>query len=331
MIRIGILGCGRIGNVHASSVVQTPGAKLVSVADAVPEAAAACAERFNVEVRTIDQIIDATDIDAVVIATSSPTHFDFIHRIASAKKAIFCEKPIDMSSDRVRACIAAVEAANVPFMTAFNQRFDPHFATLQRRLAAGEIGSLETVSITSRDPAPPPVAYLKGSGGIFRDMMIHDFDLARFLLNEEPLTVYAVGSALIDPAIREAGDVDTAVVVLTTASGKICQITNSRRATYGYDQRLEVHGSKGMLRVSNVHEAQVECATSNGFTMPVAKPFFLERFGPAYLAEMQHFVQCVEKGSIPNPTATDGLHAQLIADAAAISLESGEPVKIKYA
>ncbi|GLO55040.1 inositol 2-dehydrogenase [Pseudomonas putida] len=330
MIRIGILGCGRIGNVHASSLVKIPNAKLVAVADAMPEAATACAERFNVEVRTIDQIIDAPDIDAVVIATSSPTHFDFIHRIASAKKAIFCEKPIDMSSERVRACIATVEAANVPFMTAFNQRFDPHFATLQRRLAAGEIGSLETVSITSRDPTPPPLEYLKGSGGIFRDMMIHDFDLARFLLDENPVTVYAVGSALINPNIREVGDVDTAIVVLTTASGKICQITNSRRATYGYDQRLEVHGSQGMLRVSNVHETQVECATSNGFTMPVAQPFFLERFGPAYLAEMHHFIECIEKGCAPHPTATDGLNAQLIADAAAASLQSGKPITIKY-
>ncbi|WP_223507686.1 MULTISPECIES: inositol 2-dehydrogenase [unclassified Pseudomonas] len=330
MIRVGILGCGRIGNVHAASLLQIPSAKLVAVADAVPEAASTCAKRFNVEARSVEDIIYGADIDAVIIASPSPTHFDLIHAVADAKKPIFCEKPIDMSSERVRLCIAKVEAEGVPFMTAFNQRFDPHFGALQQRLASGEIGNVETVTITSRDPAPPPIEYLKGSGGIFRDMMIHDFDLARFLLGENPTRVFATGSALVDPAVREVGDVDTAVAVLMTKSGKICQISNSRRATYGYDQRLEVHGSEGMLRVSNVHESLVESATNTGFSMPVAKPFFLERFGPAYLAEMQHFINCITNGIAPTPNANDGLCAQLIADAATESLARGEPVDINY-
>lgn len=330
MLRIGVLGCGRIGNVHAASVVQIPSAKLIAVADAIPAAAQACANRFNVEARSIQDLISANDIDAVVIATSSPTHFEFIHAVADAGKPIFCEKPIDMSSDRVRQCIEKVAAAGVPFMTAFNQRFDPHFGALQKRLAAGEIGELESVSIISRDPSPPPRDYLKGSGGIFRDMMIHDFDLARFLLNENPTRVFATGAALIDPSIKELHDVDTAVALLMTQSGKICQISNSRRASYGYDQRLEVHGAKGMLRVKNVHENQVESATSLGFTLPVAKPFFLERFGPAYLAEMEHFISCISTGTSPTPNAKDGLIAQLIADAATESLALGQPVDINY-
>ena len=330
MIRIGILGCGRIGNVHAASIVQIPSAKLIAVADAIPAAAEACANRFNVEARSIQNLISASDIDAIVIATPSPTHFEFIHAVADAGKPIFCEKPIDMSSYRVRQCIAKIAAAGIPFMTAFNQRFDPHFATLQKRLAAGEIGELESVSIISRDPLPPPRDYLKGSGGIFRDMMIHDFDLARFLLNENPTRVFATGAALIDPSIKELHDVDTAVALLMTKSGKICQISNSRRASYGYDQRLEVHGAKGMLRVTNVHENQVESATSLGFTTAVAKSFFLERFGPAYLAEMEHFVSCISTGTSPIPNAEDGLIAQLIADAATESLAVGQPVDISY-
>ncbi|UDU83403.1 inositol 2-dehydrogenase [Pseudomonas sp. HN2-3] len=330
MLRVGILGCGRIGNVHAASLMQIPSAKLVAVADAISAAADTCASCFNAEARTIEGIIRAEDIDAVVIATPSPTHFDLIHALADAGKPIFCEKPIDMSSARVRQCLAKVSSAGVPFMTAFNQRFDPHFGALQKRLAAGEIGQLETVTITSRDPAPPPVEYLKGSGGIFRDMMIHDFDLARFLLNENPIRVFATGSSLVDSAVKDVGDVDTAIALLMTKSGKICQISNSRRASYGYDQRIEAHGSKGMLRVTNVHESQVESATSSGFTMPVAKPFFLERFGPAYLAEMEHFIHCISNGTPPTPNAADGLFAQVIADAAAESLASGQPVDIKY-
>lgn len=328
MVRFGILGCGRIGQVHASSIQHIVNAKLVAVADASSEAAQACAERFGAEVRGVSDLVSAADIDAIVIATSTNTHYDMIHLAAAERKAIFCEKPIDLSSEKVRICIKTVEDAGVPFMTAFNQRFDPHFGALQRRVAEGEIGDVEIVSIVSRDPAPPPISYLKGSGGLFRDMMIHDLDMARFVLGEEPTKVFAVGSTLVDPAIEAVGDVDTAAVILTTASGRICQISNSRRATYGYDKRLEVHGSKGMLRAMNILENSVESATSGGFTVAKAEAFFLERFGAAYLAELQHFVDAVLKGQKPIPGAHDGLRAQLIADAATQSRTEGRPIEI---
>lgn len=328
MVRFGILGCGRIGQVHASSVQRIASARLVAVADASPEAARVCGERFGAEVRDVSAIVSATDIDAVIIATSTNTHYDMIHLAAGARKAIFCEKPIDLSAEKVHLCIKAVAEAGVAFMTAFNQRFDPHFGALQRRVAEGEIGDVETVSIISRDPAPPPVSYLKGAGGLFRDMMIHDLDMARFVLAEEPTRVFAVGANLVDPAIGQVGDVDTAAVILTTASGKICQISNSRRTTYGYDKRLEVHGSKGMLRAANVVQNSVESATSSGFTTARAEAFFLERFGAAYLAELQFFVDAILEGTKPKPDAQDGLRAQLIADAATQSWTEGRPIEI---
>lgn len=328
MLNIGLLGCGRIGAVHAASIARLDGAQVTAVSDAVSAAAEALAARTGAQVLDSADLIASADVDAVVIGTPTDTHYDLIHAAAKAGKAIFCEKPIDMSADRIRACIAAVEAAGVPFMTAFNRRFDPNFAHLQARLAAGDIGQAEIVTILSRDPSPPPVSYVKSSGGIFRDMMIHDLDLARFLLGEEPTTVFAVGSALVDPEIGAAGDADTAAVTLTTASGKICQISNSRRATYGYDQRIEVHGASGMLRAANVQEHTVETATAEGFATAPAKHFFLERYEAAYLAEMAHFVTSVRDGTPPSPGITDGLRAQMLADAATRSWETGQPVTL---
>lgn len=328
MLAIGLLGCGRIGQVHARSVAQNEGARVVAVADAFAEPAEALAARTGAQVRDTLALIESDDVDAVVIGTPTDTHFDLIHAAAAAGKAIFCEKPVDMSSERIRDCIDAVNAAGVPFLTAFNRRFDPNFANLQARLRSEEIGDVEIVTILSRDPAPPPVSYIESSGGIFRDMMIHDFDMARFLLGEEPVRVFATGAALVDPAIGEAGDVDTAAVVLTTASGKICQISNSRRATYGYDQRVEVHGSKGMLRAGNVLETTVEMAGSAGFTRAPAQNFFLERYEAAYRAEMAHFIESVREGRSPSPGIHDGLRAQMLADAAAQSLVTGAPVDL---
>ena len=251
MITVGLLGCGRIGQVHARSLARAKGAKLVAVADAVADAAGALAATSGAEVRDAEDIISAADIDAVIVATPTTFHYDQVHALADEGKAIFCEKPIDLSSERAAECQARVEAAGVPFMTAFNRRFDPQFAMLQRSLRDGAIGETEIVVITSRDPSPPPVSYIEQSGGLFRDMMIHDLDMARFLLGEEPVEISAAGSCLVDPAIGAAGDVDTAVVTLKTASGRLCQINNSRRATYGYDQRIEVHGAKGMLQAAN--------------------------------------------------------------------------------
>jgi len=325
---IGILGCGRIGQVHASSVGMTSGGRVVAVSDAIEKAAANLASSCGAEVRSTDEIIASDDIGAVVIGTPTDTHYDLIHAAAAAGKAIFCEKPVDMSADRIRDCIKAVEAAGVPFMTALNRRFDLNFANVASRIRAGEIGEVEIVTILSRDPSPPPISYIKTSGGLFRDMMIHDLDMARFLLGEEPVSVFAVGSSLVDAEIGAAGDVDTAAVTLTTEGGKICQISNSRRATYGYDQRIEVHGSKGMLRAANVLENTVESATEAGFRSAPAKHFFLERYSGAYRAEMHHFIDAVATGNMPSPSIVDGLKAQLLADAAALSLKEGQPVRV---
>ncbi|MEL6207265.1 MAG: inositol 2-dehydrogenase [Pseudomonadota bacterium] len=329
MIRIGILGCGRIGQVHAASIDRLRSrAKLVAVADARPEAAQALAAAHGAQPRETAALIASPDIDAVVIGTPTDTHFDLIHAAAAAGKAIFCEKPIDLDTGRVRGCIATVEAAGVPFMTAFQRRFDPSFALLETRLRAGAIGAVEMVALTSRDPAPPPLDYIRSSGGLFRDMMIHDLDMARFLLAEEPVQVFAAGSCLVDPEIASAGDIDSAAVTLTTASGRICQISNSRRAVYGYDQRVEVHGAAGMLVATNQPENLVEEAGPDGFRRAPNRHFFLERYSEAYLREMEHFIDALESGSPPSPSIEDGLRAQLLADAAARSLREAQPVRL---
>ena len=328
MVRIGILGCGRIGQVHAKSLQRIQNAHLTAVADAFAQTAKDLAQKTGAMVMHAQDLIDSPDVDAVIICTPTDTHYDLIHAAAKAGKAIFCEKPVDMSADRIRDCMAVVAKHNVPFLTAFNRRFDPNFANVQARIVAGDIGSVELVTILSRDPSPPPVSYIKSSGGIFRDMMVHDLDMARFLLGQEPVQVFAVGSSLVDPDIGQAGDVDTAAVTLTTATGQICQISNSRRATYGYDQRIEVHGSKGMLRAENMLENQVEIATEAGFKRAPTLNFFLERYETAYLKEMTAFVAGVASKSDLTPNISDGLRAQLLADAAALSLETGQPVKV---
>lgn len=328
MIRIGLLGCGRIGQVHARTLRGIDDARIVAVSDALPEAAQAMAKATGAEVRETDAILSAGDIDAVVIGTPTTTHFAQIEAATKAGKAIFCEKPVDMSVDNIRTLMAGIEATGVPFFTAFNRRFDPNFAALQARLRAGEIGAVELIQITSRDPAPPPIGYIKTSGGLFRDMMIHDFDMARFLMGEEFISLHAVGSSLVDPEIGKAGDVDTAAVTLTTASGRICQISNSRRASYGYDQRIEVHGQRGMLRAENMLETTVESATAEGFKRAPTLHFFLERYEAAYAAEMRAFIAAIAAGDAPNPSIRDGLQAQILADAAARSCETGHSVML---
>lgn len=327
MLSIGLLGCGRIGQVHARSLERIASARLTAVADFLPDAAQQLAASTGAEVRSADAIIAATDIDAVIVATPTTLHYEQIHALADAGKAIFCEKPIDLSSERAAECKAAVEKADVPFLTAFNRRFDPNFAHLQAQLRAGVIGATELIVITSRDPSPPPATYIAQSGGLFRDMMIHDLDMARFLLGEEPVEVFATGSCLVDPEIGAAGDIDTAAVTLKTASGKIAMINNSRRATYGYDQRIEVHGSKGMLKAANALEHLVEHAGAEGFTSAPNKHFFLERYEAAYRAEMETFVAMVTNGVANGPGIADGVAAQRLADAAALSHETRQPVR----
>lgn len=262
--RFGLLGAGRIGKVHARAIASNPSARLVAVADAVEQAARDLAANYGSEVRTIDEIEKALDVDAVVICTPTDTHADLIERFARAGKAVFCEKPIDLDAKRVEACLAVVEETGATLMVGFNRRFDPHFAAVRKAIDDGAIGKVEQVVITSRDPGPPPLDYIPRSGGIFRDMTIHDFDMARFLLGEEPATVSATASVLVDKKIGEIGDFDTVSVLLTTASGRQAVITNSRRATYGYDQRIEVHGSEGMVAAENQRPVSIEVANGMG-------------------------------------------------------------------
>ncbi|WP_299150777.1 inositol 2-dehydrogenase [uncultured Tateyamaria sp.] len=330
MINIALLGCGRIGQVHARSLMGMEGAQVAAVADAMPAAAEALAKRTGAPVMSVADIMAAADIDAVVIGTPTTTHYDLIHTAARAQKAIFCEKPIDLNSERIKDCLAVVDTNAVPFFVAFNRRFDPNFQTLQAQIAAGKIGEVEMVTILSRDPSPPPIDYIKTSGGLFRDMMIHDLDMARFLLGEDPVEVFTHAACLVDPAIGAAGDVDTAMVSLRTASGKLCQISNSRRATYGYDQRIEVHGQTGMLRADNVLTSTVEISNADGFRRAPTEPFFLERYADAYRAEMAHFVDVLTTGKPANPSGVDGFKAQVMADAAQASHDSGTPQKLVF-
>ncbi len=328
-MRFGLLGAGRIGQIHGRSVAAHKSASLAAITDVDAKAVAALAQETGASVaKSAADIIADKSIDAVLICTPTDTHADLIEQAAKAGKAVFCEKPVDLSADRVRACLKVVAETKAPLMIGFNRRFDPSFASLQQRLAAGEIGKAEIVTILSRDPGPPPVSYITRSGGLFRDMMIHDLDMARFLLGEEPVEVSALASCLVDPEIGKAGDIDTAVVTLRTASGKLAQISNSRRATYGYDQRIEVHGSGGLLRAHNLHATTVERANAQGFNSDPVLHFFLERYLPAYRAEMDSFITGVTAGKPLNPSGEDGLKALLLADAAEASMKSGKTVKV---
>jgi myo-inositol 2-dehydrogenase/D-chiro-inositol 1-dehydrogenase len=327
-MRFGVIGAGRIGKIHGGNIARRADSSVALAADADAGAAEALAAATGAKVGSVDEILAAKDIEAVAICSPTDTHADLIERAAKAGKAIFCEKPVDLSADRVRACLEVVKAHKAKLMIGFNRRFDPNFASLRQRIAQGAIGRVEIVQITSRDPGPPPIAYIARSGGLFRDMMIHDFDMARFVLGEEPVSVSAFGSALVDPAIGEAGDVDTAVVILQTKSGKVAEISNSRRATYGYDQRVEAHGSDGMVAATNIRETTVEHAGAHGFTADKVLNFFLERYEAAYRHELDAFVTAATSGSEPQPSGEDGLQALLLADAAYQSWKTGQTVKL---
>lgn len=328
MIRIGLLGAGRIGNVHAQTITAHPRSELAALSDVYEANALALAQEFGCEVRTSGEIIGDPSINAVLIATSTDTHSDFIEAAAEAGKVVLCEKPVDLSLDRAMACRASVGPKSTEIMIGFNRRFDPSFGALKASLDAGEIGKAELLSITSFDPAPPPIEYVKVSGGLFRDMMIHDFDMANFLMGEVPVTVSAVGTSIVNPAIGEAGDVDTAVVTLTYADGRIAVIKNSRRAVFGYDQRIEVLGSEGMLQAQNVLENTVVKSTTAGVSTAKPMHFFLERYMPAYRAEWSAFMDAAESGGKMPVNLDDGIAALAMAEAATRSAQAGVPVKL---
>ena len=327
-LRFAILGAGRIGQVHARAVAGTPGAKLVAIADPVAAAAKAVQDAYGCDIRTIDNILGSTDVDAVVICTPTDTHADLIEKFTNSGKAVFCEKPVDLSLARVKACLKVVAANKGTVMVGFNRRFDPDFMAVKAAIDTGTLGDVEMVTITSRDPGAPPADYITRSGGIFRDMTIHDFDMARWLLGEEVETVMAAASVLTDKNIGALGDFDSVNVILRTASGKQAIITNTRRATYGYDQRFEVLGSKGMAQAENQAENRVVIADKSGFHSAPLLNFFMTRYTAAYANEIAAFVAAVKDGT-PTPTTThDGLMALVLADAALKSVAEGRAVKL---
>ena len=329
MLKIGLLGAGRIGNVHAKSITRHANCQLVAISDVNMAAADRLAATCGAVARSTQDIIADGSIDAVLIATSTDTHSNLIEAATAAGKAVLCEKPVDLDLKRALACQDAVAATGRPVMIGFNRRFDPNFAALKRAFDAGEIGKGELLSISSFDPAPPPVSYINVSGGLFRDMAIHDFDMACWIFGELPASVSAVGSSIVDPAIGLAGDVDTAVITLRFADGRIAVIKNSRRAVYGYDQRVELLGSEGLLSAGNVIENTVTKLTTLGATSAKPEFFFLERYMRAYEAEWQAFVASMETGVAIPVTLKDGVNALAVAEAATLSYQTGAPVTLK--
>jgi len=329
MLRFGLFGAGRIGRVHAASLASHPRTELAVVHDPVEVAAHEIAALYGATpTGDADAILGDPGIDAVIIASPTPTHVDLLTACARAGKAVLCEKPIDLDLARVDACWQDIKGLNTAVMVGFNRRFDPTFAEMRERVAGGEIGRLEQLLIISRDPAPAPATYIASSGGLFRDMTIHDFDMARFFLGEVT-EVQAAGANLIEPYIAEAGDVDTAVVSLRGAAGELCQITNSRRCAFGYDQRVEAFGADGMLSAGNQTATSVRrSGTSGTETAAPYLNFFLDRYATAYRAELDHLVICVEQGLTPSPGFADGRAALVLADAATESMKTGQAVRV---
>ncbi len=332
MLNICLIGAGRIAAVHARRIAEHPDLRLARWSTSTsrrrpawpsptaPGPAPMSGARFG-----------EPAIDAVLIASSSSTHAELILRAVEAGKPVFCEKPLDLDLGRANACVRAIEGKGVPVFVDFNRRFDPNHAALERALRAGEAGRVELVSITSRDPEPPPVAYLENApGALFLETMVHDVDMARWLLGEEPVEVFAMASCLIEPAFRALNEVDSAVAVLRTASGRLCQINNSWRATYGYDQRIEVLGSGGMLRSDNLRRTTLERYDAAAVRSDVLPYFFTERYAEAYRLALDHFADVVRHGTEPLITAEDGRRALVLADAAMRSARSGQPVPIRY-
>jgi myo-inositol 2-dehydrogenase/D-chiro-inositol 1-dehydrogenase len=319
MMEVALFGAGRIGKIHGGNVVRQAGVHLKYVVDVNAEAARALAQTLGASVTDVATAMGDPAIKAVVIASSTDTHADLIMRAAQASKAIFCEKPVDLDLARARLCADAVRRARVPCLIGFQRRYDPTFAGLKQRLDAGEIGEPEMLIQTSRDPGAPPVEYIKVSGGIYKDMLIHDFDVFRWILDDEAETVYATGSCLTDPAIGNAGDVDSTAVTLRTRRGRLAQINTTRRAIYGYDQRFEVLGPKGMLQAGNHRPTEVSASTGASVSTDLPEHFFLERYRVAYAQEMAHFVDAVGNGKPIRTTIDDGLAALELAEAATIS------------
>lgn len=328
MFNIALFGAGRIGQVHAVNIAGHKETKLYSVIDPYQPNAVALAEKYQAKVQTTEEAMQDPNIQGVLIASATDTHAALIELAAKHKKVIFCEKPVHLDLERVKQCLKSVKEHNVPLFIGFNRRYDPQFRHLKNLFQQGAIGKAESLIITSRDPSPPPAEYVKVSGGMFRDMTIHDFDMARFMIGEEPYSVYAQGSNVVDPAIGQAGDIDTAFIILKFPSGAMATISNSRRSGYGYDQRIELHGEKGLLTAGNIKENSVALLSEVGCLSAKPEYFFLQRYHEAYQAEWQHFVDILAGRAESETTGTDGELALYLADKALESLKTGKEVKL---
>ena len=322
-INVGVIGVGRIGSMHARNLkYQVSGVNVLGVADVFEEAAQKVTNELAIPIAEKDYhlLLENKDIDAVIICSSTDTHAQIISEAAKAGKHIFCEKPIALDLKKIDEAIAAVEKAGVKLQVGFNRRFDPSFRKAKKMVAEGKIGTPHLVRISSRDPEPPPISYIKVSGGIFLDMMIHDFDMARYLLDQEVTELMAIGNCLVDPAIGKAGDIDTAIVSLKYEGGALGAIDNSRQAVYGYDQRIEVFGSKGCVVVGNKKPTEVEVSGAQDVKSDKPVFFFIERYTESYLAEMEEFIRCIKEDTEPLVGGFDGKMAVLMGYAAKESL-----------
>ncbi len=330
-INVGLIGAGRIGRVHAEHLAyRVPGANLVAVADVFEEAAKKVASDFQIPDAYQDhrRIMEDETIEAIVICSSTDTHSQMIEEAAAAGKHIFCEKPIDHDLSKIDHVLASVEESGVKLQIGFNRRFDPNFRRVREIVASGEIGVPHILRITSRDPGPPPIEYIKVSGGIFLDMTIHDFDMARFLIGVEVVEIYAVGGVMVDPQIGETGDIDTAIITLRFENGVIGTIDNSRKAVYGYDQRVEVFGSEGVVVISNNTPDTAVVSNASGIHAPLPLFFFIERYTEAYIAEMKEFIECIQQDTSPPVTGIDGRIPVVMGYAAKKSYQDNRPVRL---
>ncbi len=328
---VGLIGAGRIGRVHAETLAhRIPRAKLMAVADIFLEAAQKCAVDFQISSAYTNhqEILDDPEIEAVVICSSTDTHARFIEEAAEAGKHIFCEKPIDHDLQKIDTALEAVERAGVKLQIGFNRRFDPSFKRARELVATGEIGAPHLLRITSRDPEPPQIEYIKVSGGIFLDMTIHDFDMARYLIGDEVEEIYVAGGVMVDPAIGKAGDIDTAIITLRFKSGVIGTIDNSRQAVYGYDQRVEVFGSGGCVSVDNNYPNTAVISDAQNVHRDLPPNFFIERYIDSYITEIKDFIECIQQDKKPPVTGIDGRIPVVMGLAAWKSYRENRPVKL---
>ena len=325
---VGVLGAGRIGRIHTENLFQMPGVRVKSIADPYADFSSWPPDNVATGLEP-ELVLNDPEIEAVLICSPTPTHAPFTEAAARAGKHIFCEKPVDLDPDRIRQTLAVVEAAGVKMQVGFNRRFDPTFARVRKAVTDGDIGDVQIVKITSRDPEAPPVSYVETSGGIFLDMTIHDFDMVRFITGSEVEEVHAMGAVLIDPAIGEAGDVDTAVTTLKMANGALAVIENSRQAVYGYDQRVEVFGSRGSAEAGNETANRVTFSGKDGVRSDNPLYFFLERYQVSFQAELEAFLASIRDDRDPPVGGRDGLMSVLVALAAARSMAENRPVKVE--